>query len=68
MLERKTPPRLTVDLTDEMAAGLARIPWGMRKTVFHMLIFQLNKMMDRADPTQVVAAIVAGDIKLEDLL
>jgi len=67
MLERKTPPRLTVDLTDEMAAGLARIPWGMRKVVFHVLIMGLNKMMDRTDPEKVVGAIIAGDITLEDL-
>ena len=50
MLDRKTPPRLTVDLTDSQAAGLGRIQWGMRKPLFHTIINQLNKAMDTADP------------------
>lgn len=68
MDDRKTPPRLTVDITDEQKAGLDRIEWGMRKVLFHHIIDQLNLLMDKGDPTQVISAIVAGKLKLEDIV
>lgn len=68
MLDRKTPPRLTIDLTDSQAAGLGRIQWGMRKPLFHTIINQLNKAMDTADPEKVVGAIISGELHLKDIL
>lgn len=67
---RRTPHRLTVDVTDEQWEGLCRIDWGMRKLVFHRFIDKLNLVMDAAEPEPNlgVAAILAGEIKLEDLL
>lgn len=60
----KYTPRLSVELTDELADGLNRvIPWGIRKYLYQILTEALIETVETAG-NEALAAILRRQAKL----
>lgn len=65
-MAEQTPPRLVVDLPQEVHEELNRlIPWGVKTLIFRKLCVDLIILL-RRDPEAVVGAIMSGELNLSD--
>lgn len=63
-----TRPRLSVDLTPEMAAELKRlIPWGIGRAVFLVLIEDLIEVLQKHG-SQFLGAVLAKRVNMKETL
>ena len=62
--DKEWRPRLSVELTEDQFYKLQKnLPWGVKQTLFSLLVDEVNDLIDMYGP-QVVGAIFAGKIAL----
>lgn len=73
-VERKNPPKLAVDITEEQHHRLGELlEWGQKKPVFRIIIDDLIHLLEGDDGTAedvdaVIGAIKSRNLKLLDIL
>jgi len=61
-------PRLTIDITEKQSKMLVKyIPWGMRVTIFGLIIDHLEELFEKYGVDMVLGAMVTRDISLKEI-
>jgi len=68
MTESEWRPRLSIEITEEQFLSLQQlIPHGLRKAIFSCIIDDLIIML-KTDPSFIVGAILARELKLDKIM